>query len=224
MGILAIPFKLISYVPLIVDRIFLVNVGPSSFGNPPDWNGLDTVLGATTTGLKDTTNKTSGLSLAVTQQVQTGSGGNNTGPNITANGFPALAWQSYGFAASGAAPLLIEIRNLDVKKKYDFEFYTSRAGAADTRITSFTLNGVKKSQQSTTSDSIGNTVATLFTEQTTTTGTMVLSVGCDAGSYGYLNIMKIIEKVSTSTPSATYTYTPQDTNIVNSSNYEVKTY
>ena len=179
------------------------NSTPSPDANGNYWNNILNQTGVQDTfRLVDKANVATGIKLKVGVGFQTNGilNGGLLAPSTALLGQYAVATatQDYFFLAASAT---LRLSGLDRSKRYVFHLFGSRELATEVRTTKFTLTGGSTSQvtNTTSGPNVGangyagnnNTIANSDTLTADANGGITLEVSRLAGTYGYLNLMRV---------------------------------
>ncbi|MEM7549576.1 MAG: hypothetical protein AAF363_07875 [Bacteroidota bacterium] len=182
-------------------RTFLIDLGNPTNTTSGNWNnlGIKQNDGVTVSGLIDDKGLISSIGFTVVKDASEGFGNgyNNAGYAGEALGYPVTA-NSDSYFSQGAGGTY-KLTGLDNGKTYDLVIFASRAGSGN-RVGTYTINGVTQ-----TLDALNNSTNTIsFIDlQPDDNNEIILDFGVEAGSsFGYLNVLEVIEKPSQATINA----------------------
>ncbi|MEO1053646.1 MAG: fibronectin type III domain-containing protein, partial [Bacteroidota bacterium] len=180
-------------------RTFLIDLGNPTNGTTDNWNNITGPqrAGMTISGLVDATGLSSSLNFEVVSDASNGYGNgfNNTGYAGETLGYPTSA-NSDSYFSHGAGGTY-KLTGLDNSKTYTITIFGSRTATSGGRVGTYTIDGVTQ-----TLDGQNNTSNTIsFTDlQPDVNNEITLDFGVAAGStFGYLNVLEVVEKVATQT-------------------------
>ncbi|MEO1053052.1 MAG: fibronectin type III domain-containing protein [Bacteroidota bacterium] len=191
-------------------RTFLIDLGRSSTVTTGNWNN---VAGAQESGLIitdiiDDSGSPSTIDFEVFADASNDyeNGFNKDGYNGDVLGYPTSA-NSDSYFAHGSGGIY-KLKDLDPSKQYDLKIFGSRTASGGGRVGTYTIDGITQ-----TLDALNNSSNTIsFNDiQPDANNEIVLEFGVAVGSsFGYLNVLEVAEKVSSS-PNI---YTVEWTNVV----------
>ncbi|MGI4742722.1 MAG: GDSL-type esterase/lipase family protein [Janthinobacterium lividum] len=194
------------------------NITPSPDVNGNYWNNILNNTGvADTFRLVDKANAATGIKLKVGTGFQTNGivNGGLLAPSAALLGQYAVATatQDYFFLATTAT---LRLNGLDRSKRYVFHLFGSRELATEVRTTKFSFTGGNTStvSQTTSGPNVGvngyagnnNTIANSDTLTADASGGITLEVSRTAGTYAYLNLMRVDVVPGTTTPAVYYSF------------------
>ncbi|UYQ95238.1 fibronectin type III domain-containing protein [Chitinophaga horti] len=157
------------------------------------WNNLNrmAVSGDSYPGIKDAAGNTTGVALTIVSNWQAVNGGDNTttlGSTTYNNSgvYPDVVISS-GFWTQNATQTF-KLTGLEANYKYNFTFFGSRGGIADTRTTAYSINGTTVTLVA--SNNSSNTVS-INNISADANGEVSINMGNTAGQYGYIGAMVV---------------------------------
>jgi len=171
----------------------VIYIDPYGGEAPASWNNAS-FISATVMELKNTHTNLTGITLSVTNALQSGSTFGSSTPTGDAAGFaPAGNTGAYGSSTNPDCDVLFT--GMTPGRTYRFTFYNSRTGATDNRETAYVLTG--STQVGGSLDAAGNSSNVLvLSVKPATDGSVLLFIEKSANNdnssgFYYLNAMKI---------------------------------
>ena len=166
------------------------------------YNGADAPFANLNLNLIDSTGAATGFKL---DTVSTLLSSNTSGATSTSTGYPNSATCDSFFITTNNT-ITLTLSDLNPALLYSFDFYASRMGASEARITRYEVAGGNKTENTSLNASDNtNTVASLTGFTPNANGKITVTVSRTAGDFGYLGVMQM---KTTSTSGTTSLVSP----------------